>query len=107
MVYLQRFLTNTLKGHIALFAAQIIYALNYTMAKGLMPTFISPMAIVFSRIIGAAVLFWILSLFVETQKIAKADLKRMALLALFGVVINQIFFIYGLSITTPINSSII
>ncbi len=31
----------------------------------------------------------------------------MALLALFGVVINQVFFIYGLSITTPINSSII
>lgn len=31
----------------------------------------------------------------------------MAWLALFGVVINQIFFIYGLSITTPINSSII
>jgi len=31
----------------------------------------------------------------------------MSWLALFGVVINQIFFIYGLSITTPINSSII
>jgi drug/metabolite transporter (DMT)-like permease len=34
-------------------------------------------------------------------------MKRIALLAVFGVVINQIFFIYGLSITTPINSSII
>ena len=34
-------------------------------------------------------------------------MKRMALLAVFGVVVNQIFFIYGLSITTPINSSII
>jgi drug/metabolite transporter (DMT)-like permease len=31
----------------------------------------------------------------------------MAWLALFGVVINQVFFLYGLSITTPINSSII
>ena len=77
------------------------------MAKGLMPTYISPMALVFCRIIGAACLFWILSLFVKTQQVEKADLKRMALLALFGVLINQIFFIWGLSLTTPINSSII
>lgn len=72
-----------------------------------MPTFVHPIALVFLRIIGAAILFWILSLFVRTQKVENQDLKRMALLALFGVVINQVFFIYGLSITTPINSSII
>jgi len=100
-------LTKALKGHIALFAAQIIYALNYSIAKGLMPGFIHPIALVFLRIIGAGILFWLLSLFVKTQKVEKADMKRMALLALFGVVINQVFFIYGLSITTPINSSII
>lgn len=28
-------------------------------------------------------------------------------LALFGIVINQVFFIYGLSLTHPINSAII
>jgi drug/metabolite transporter (DMT)-like permease len=100
-------LTKALKGHIALFAAQIIYALNYSIAKGLMPDYIHPIAIVFLRIIGAAILFWILSLFVKTEKVEKQDMKRIALLALFGVVINQVFFIYGLSITTPINSSII
>lgn len=66
-----------------------------------------PMSIVFYRIIGAGILFWMLSLFVKTQTVEKKDLIRMAWLALFGVVINQIFFIYGLSITTPINSSII
>ncbi len=100
-------MTNTLKGHVALFAAQIIYALNYTVAKGLMPNFIGPIAIVFLRIIGACVLFWFLSLFVETQTVERKDLKKMAWLAIFGVVVNQIFFIYGLSLTTPINSSII
>lgn len=100
-------MTNTLKGHIALFAAQIIYAMNYSIAKDLMPEFIGPLALVFLRIIGAAVLFWILSLFVKTQKVEKADMKKMLWLAIFGVVVNQVFFIYGLSITTPINSSII
>jgi drug/metabolite transporter (DMT)-like permease len=100
-------LTKALKGHIALFAAQIIYALNYSVAKGLMPAFIHPIALVFTRVVGAGILFWILSLFVKTQKMEKKDMRRIALLALFGVVINQVFFIYGLSITTPINSSII
>lgn len=100
-------MSNAFKGHIALFAAQVIYALNYSIAKGLMPAFMDPMSIVFFRVIGACILFWALSLFVKTQKVEKKDLWRMALLALFGVVINQVFFIYGLSMTTPINSSII
>ncbi len=100
-------MTNALKGHIALFAAQIVYALNYSIAKGLMPTFISPLALVFLRIVGACCLFWVLSLFVKTQKVKPADLKKMMWLTLFGVVINQVFFIYGLSLTEPINSAII
>jgi len=100
-------LTNALKGHIALFAAQLIYALNYSIAKGLMPTYISPLAIVFLRVIGACVLFWTVSLFVRTDKVKPADLKKILLLAVFGVIINQIFFIYGLSLSEPINSAII
>lgn len=72
-----------------------------------MPGFIHPLALVFTRVVGAGILFWILSLFAKTQKVEKKDLKRIALLALFGIVINQVFFIWGLSLTSPINSSII
>jgi drug/metabolite transporter (DMT)-like permease len=100
-------LTDSLKGHIALFVAQIVYALNYSIAKDLMPTYISPLALVFLRILGAGVLFWILSIFYKVQKVEKKDLIRMAWLACFGIVINQVFFIWGLSLTHPINSSII
>ena len=100
-------LSNALKGHISLLVAQVIYALNYSIAKGLMPVYMSPLAIVFSRILGAGLLFWLLSLFSKTQKVEPADMKKLMWLALFGVVINQVFFLYGLSITTPINSSII
>jgi drug/metabolite transporter (DMT)-like permease len=100
-------MTDTLKGHIALFAAQVIYAMNYSIAKDLMPVYIGPIALVLLRITGACALFWLLSFFVKTQKVEKADMKKMLWLAIFGVVINQVFFIYGLSLTTPINSSII
>lgn len=100
-------MTNILKGHIALFIAQIVYALNYSIAKDLMPNYIGPIALVFLRIFGACILFWILSLFLKTETIAKKDLIKMLWLALFGIVINQVFFIYGLSLTHPINSAII
>src|SRR3954467_6243375 len=73
LVYICSRLTNALKGHIALFAAQVIYALNYSVAKGLMPTYIHPLALVLARVLGAAILFWILSLFVKTQTVQKGD----------------------------------
>lgn len=100
-------MTKTFKGHIALFLTQIVYALNYSIAKDLMPTFIGPLALVLLRIVGAGILFWVLSLFVKTQSVEKKDLIKMAWLAVFGVLVNQIFFIYGLSLTHPINSAII
>lgn len=97
----------SLKAHISLFTAQVIYALNYSIAKDLMPTYIKPLGLVMLRITGALLLFWTLSLFSRYEKVEKDDLKKMMLLALFGVAINQAFFIYGLSLTKPINSAII
>ena len=100
-------MNDSLKAHISLFSAQIIYAINYSVAKDLMPFHIAPLGLVLLRISGACALFWTLSLFSKSEAIEKSDLKKMALLAVFGVAINQSFFIYGLSITQPINSAII
>jgi len=95
------------KAHLALFIAQVIYALNYSIAKDLMPNYLNPDVLVFLRVSGACFLFWLLSFFLPEEKIEKTDIKKMIVLACFGVVLNQLFFIYGLSITYPINSAII
>ena len=100
-------MSNSLKAHISLFLAQVIYALNYSIAKDLMPTQIKPLGLVMLRISGAFILFWTLSFFSKREKLDKGDLKKMAMLAIFGVAVNQAFFIYGLSLTKPINSAII
>ena len=100
-------MNSNFKAHISLFTAQVIYALNYSIAKDLMPTYIKPLGLVMLRISGALLLFWILSFFSKKEKVDNDDLKKMMLLALFGVAINQAFFIYGLSLTKPINSAII
>lgn len=102
-------LTLSQKGHLALFSAQVIYAMNYSIAKDIMPQYLHPVSLVFLRIVGAMVLFWILSIFIrkDRQNVSSKDIRQMFFLSLFGVIINQFFFIYGLSITTPINSAII
>lgn len=100
-------MNSSTKAHISLFTAQVIYALNYSIAKDLMPTYVTPFALVMMRIIGAFILFWVFSFFLKPEKVDKADLKKIALLAVFGILINQGFYIYGLSLTSPINSAII
>jgi drug/metabolite transporter (DMT)-like permease len=100
-------LNKELRGHITLLAAQIIYALNYSIAKDLMPDFLQPFALVLFRIIGAGILFWIASGFIKNKPIEKQDRWKLLGLALCGILINQVFFIWGLSLTEPINSAII
>ncbi len=95
------------KAHISLLAAQVIYALNYSIAKDLMPDHIKPFGLVMMRATGAFILFWLVSFFSKPEKLEKGDLKKLMLLAVFGVAVNQLFFIWGLSLTSPINSAII
>lgn len=100
-------MSGTFKAHLSLFMAQVIYALNYTIAKDLMPDYVQPFGLVMMRVLGACLLFWTVSFFVKAEPLEKKDLKYMVFLALVGVTLNQAFFIYGLSLTRPINSAII
>jgi drug/metabolite transporter (DMT)-like permease len=94
-------------AHLALFSTNLIYGLNYTVAKNVMPTYIQPFGFIFCRVSGALLLFWFFHRLFFKEKIAKADFPRLALCGLFGVAINQLLFFKGLNITTPINASII
>ncbi len=96
-----------LKAHSALLTANVLYGVNYVVAKGIMPDYMTPRAIIFMRISGALMVFWLIHHFLIKEKIQKKDLGRLALCGLFGVAINQILFFEGLNLTTPINASII
>jgi len=100
-------MSDSLKAHVSLFAAQVIYALNYSIAKDLMPEFIGPGALVLLRVLGACMLFWSVSLFIPEEKPLKGDHLKFLMLAVFGVACNQLCFIFGLNLTYPINSAII
>lgn len=88
-------------------AASAIYAVNHTLAKGLMPDVIQPFGFILLRVSGAALLFWIISLFYPSEKIDRSDWFRIIACAFFGMVLNMLLFFKGLSLSTPINSSVV
>jgi drug/metabolite transporter (DMT)-like permease len=87
--------------------ANLIYALNFTIAKDVMPNFILPSAFILLRVIGALFLFSFSYFIFFFQKIEFKDILRFAICGLFGVAINQLFFFEGLNLTTPINAAIV
>jgi drug/metabolite transporter (DMT)-like permease len=92
----------------ALIMVQLLYGLNFTIAKTVMnENFIKPFGFVLIRVAGATVLFWIMSLFLPKQKIDKKDYLKLFVAAIFGVMINMLFFFKGLEYTSPIHASAI
>jgi len=100
-------LNKTLLAHLSLLVANLIYALNYTFAKDVMPEYIQPSGFILLRVIGAFFLFTLSYLLFIKEKVEKKDIIRFAICGLFGVAINQLLFFEGLNLTTPINAAII
>jgi drug/metabolite transporter (DMT)-like permease len=100
-------LKDLIKAHLAIITANVIFGLNYVIAKGIMPDFLQPRAIIFLRVSGTMLLFWILHLMLPSEKVSGRDLFKLAICAIFGVALNQILFFEGLNLTTPIDASII
>lgn len=98
------------KRLLAFFAAigtETIYGINHTIAKDVMPQYIGPFGFILLRVTGAALLFWLIGLWGPKEKIATGDWPRLVSCTLLGMCINMLLFFKGLSLTTPINSSVI
>ena len=94
------------KGHVALLAANIIWGLNAPIGKEALAA-VSATAVTAYRMLGACLAFWILSLFLPHEHVTRRDKVMLLFAALFGIVFNQGMFIYGLSLTSPVDASII
>lgn len=99
---------KNIRVHIALFLVAVIYGANYSIAKIALPEYLAPFGFILLRITAATFLFWIFSLFGTYEKIKdKKDLLLLVVCSLFGVAMNQMLFFKGLSLTNPINASVI
>ena len=84
-----------------------IYALNHTIAKDVMPTYVQGFGFIMIRLIGGTALFWAVSLFLPKQPIAREDFRHFVRAAFLGMSINMLAFFKGLEYSTPINSTVI
>ncbi len=102
-------MTSNTKAHLAVFSANLIYGVNYSIAKIVMPDLIKPAGFVVLRVFFATLLFFLMRFLykVSFQKMERKDVFRFFLLGLFGVAINQLLFFEGLSLTSNINAALI
>lgn len=101
-------MTKNTKAHIAVLSANFIFGGNYAVVKYITPSVIHPFALNVVRILASLGLFWGLFLFKPGKvKIQRKHIPRFLLCGLTGVVINQILFIKGVSLTTPIHSALL
>ena len=94
----------------ALLAATIvslIYGVSFTIAKDVMPDFVKPYGFILLRVLGAAILFWLVSFWGPKEKIQRQDFPRIIAAAFFGVALNMLTFFKGLNYTSPISASVI
>ncbi len=101
-------MSRNLQSHASLLAVNLIYGINFLVAKGLMPDLIGPSGFIVVRVLITTALFWLIWLIGYRERISDwKDLRLIAACSVFGVVINQLLFFNGLCITSPINASII
>lgn len=87
--------------------AEVLWGLACPLGKVILAGGISPMLLTDCRMAGAALLFWLLTPFTKAEKVSRRDLAAMFLASLFGIVLNQCCFMWGLNLTSPVNASII
>ena len=93
---------------VAVFIVQLIYGLTFTFANDVIDGgYIKPFGFILLRIIGATVLFWLLSIFTPSEKIDRKDFKKFFIASIFGIALNMLTFFKGLEYTTPIHASVI
>lgn len=99
--------THPLIAHLSMFFACAFWGLMAPLGKDAMTHGITGLDMVTFRVCGAAVLFWFTSLFTKREHISRRDFMLFPLAGLFGLVCNQCCYTIGLSITSPINASIV
>lgn len=98
---------QTTRAHLALLGTTLIFGMHYSIAKGMMPGYLSPPQLVFLRLLGGVVMFWIFQRWFVKEKVARGDLIKLALCAIFGFALNQTLFYEGLNMTSPVDASLI
>lgn len=98
---------NRIAAHGALLTANLIFGLGVPITKLLLDNWVSPMAWMASRCIGAALIFWGISLFMPKEKVVTRDLFVIMVGGLIGFLVSQTFTAWAIDYSTPTYVSLI
>lgn len=88
--------------------ANVAWGLMAPLSKSIMMFgAIGYLSLVSFRVAGTAATFWIVSFFMKKEKVPPSDLFLIFVASLFAIIFNQAIFITGVSMTSPINASIV
>lgn len=94
-------------GHIALFGSNLMWGVMAPISKFVLAGgIVTSAALTDIRIFGGTILFWIASLFISNEKVDKKDYIKLFGAGFFSTAFNQICFIKGVSLTSPVDASI-
>ncbi|MBO4462894.1 MAG: DMT family transporter [Prevotella sp.] len=94
-------------AHLSMFGACAIWGLMAPLGKDAMTHGIDGPSMVMLRVSGGALLFWVASLFTKREHVPLKHVFIFIGAAFFGIVFNQCGYTIGLSLTSPINASIV
>jgi drug/metabolite transporter (DMT)-like permease len=101
-------LRATTKAHIAVLLTNFFFATNLSLVKHISPSLIGPFGVNLFRVGITLILFWLLWIFSKQEAgIDKKDIPRFVACALTGVVINQMLFVKGLTITSTLHAALL
>lgn len=98
---------HKIEGHSAVLLANVIFGLGVPVTKLLLDEWVSPMAYMATRCMGAAAIFWLISLFMPREHVERRDLLVIMGGGLLGFVVSQTLTAWALHFTTPVYFSII
>lgn len=99
---------HTARAHWATLGANLLFGINFSVVKFISPQLIAPFALNLVRVLVTASLFWLLLRWQPVKPgIRRSDLPRFIICALTGVTFNQLLFIKGLTLTTPIHAALL
>ena len=99
-------MNKNVQGHIFALPANILWGLMAPIGKSALMEF-SALSVTTFRMVGAAACFWLLSAFCKYEHVDHRDMLKIFFASLFALVFNQGVYIFGLSMTSPIDASIV
>ena len=99
-------MNKNLQWHLLALCANVLWGLMAPIGKSALAEF-SPLAVTTFRMVGGAACFWLLSMCCKKEHVNHRDLLTLFFAALFALVFNQGVYIFGLSLTSPVDASIV